>query len=282
MNGGIFSYGMLFFLFYMIFSIFTMQKKNAKNKKMLGILSKFDEKDEFFAEADEYISTEKDPEYNTKLQVLRLWGYAYYEEDEKFREQAAALNLNPIIYNGNKSNISVNEDSFFYLFLAIPNRLYYRDRADLRKVLANKMAEYDSAVGSMMLKAINEAAEKFYTKTDDFGKEFFLILVNGEYSGMTYSKQLIGLYKQSAEVFLAKLAQDENDEEAFNGYLEDLKSFEQTRLGRRLISELGVVMPAAPAEEEPEEAEEPAEAADEEAKEDEAPEEQASAGEEKE
>ncbi len=263
MNSGIGSYLILILLFWMIFSIISMQKRNSKNKKMLDILSKFDDRDTFFEQADEYISTEKDAEYNTKLQVLRLWGYTFYEEDEKFREQLEALDLNPILFKGNKSNFSSNEDSFFYLFVAIPNRLYYRNRDDLRQLMTEKMAAYDSALSDTMLKAINEAAARFYTKTEDCGKEFFRILVNGEYSGMRYSKQLIGLYKQTAEIFLSKMAQDENDEETFKGYLDDLKSFSQTRLGGRLIKEIGVVLPEEPAEETAEEAEEAEAAAEE-------------------
>ena len=224
------------------FRIMKLGRRTKENKKMLKILDSFDEREEFFRSADEFIATEKNQEFVNKVAVLRLWGDAFYERDEEFKTHLKEVNIGGLLNpDGKNKGYDMNEDSFFYLYLAIPNRLYYRKRDDLRSMLYERMAEYDTVNENTVLKKLCEENKKFYDNIEDRGKEFISKLLSGEYGGYKYSKQLIGLYKHCEEAILAVLKREEGDEEGYQECLRNLEHFaKETRLGRRWTKELGI------------------------------------------
>ena len=222
--------------------ILKLSGRTKENKKMLKILDSFDDRDTFFSSADEFISTEKNQEFVNKVAVLRLWGDAYYERDEEFRTHLQEVNIDGLLNpDGKNRGYEINEDSFFYLYLAIPNRLYYRKRDDLREMLYERMEAYDTANENALLRKICQENMKFYDRKEDFGKQFINSLLEGEYGGFKYSKQLIGLYKHCEEGILAVILKEEGDEEGYQECLNNLDQFaKNTRLGKRWTKELGI------------------------------------------
>ena len=192
--------GITAFMFYRIIMLWGRSKYN---KKMLAILDQIDDKDAFFKAADAFINEEKDAEYVQKVSVLRLWGDTFYERDEEFKAHLEELNIDTLLNpTGKKQTKGANEDSFFYLYVAIPNRLHYRKRKDLRRLLDEKLAPSAEANQDLLLREIYDQNKKFYDGTEDRGIEFMKKLMDGEYSGYAYSKQLIGLYKHCEELFV--------------------------------------------------------------------------------
>jgi hypothetical protein len=222
--------------------ILKLSGRTKENKKMLKILDSFDDRDTFFSSADEFISTEKNQEFVNKVAVLRLWGDAYYERDEGFRTHLQEVNIDGLLNpDGKNRGYEMNEDSFFYLYLAIPNRLYYRKRDDLRSLLYERMEAYEAANENALLRKICQENKKFYDRKDDFGKSFIKSLLDGEYGGFKYSKQLIGLYKHCEEGILAVILKEEGDEEGCEECMNNLSDFaKNTRLGKRWTKELGI------------------------------------------
>ena len=243
------------FSVYMFYRVFQLSGRGRLNKEMLKILDKMDDRDAFFANADEFINVSKDPEYGQKVRVLRLWGDVFYERDEEFKEHLEDLNIDILLQPTKKNQgFANNEDSFFYLYMAIPNRLNYRGRNDLRRLHEEKIAAYAEVNGDTLLKAIHDENRKFYDRTDDRGQAFIKQLLAGEYAGYRYSKQLIGLYKNCEEAILAAQYRDEGNMEGYEECLKDIHNFAtNTRLGMRWLKELHIELPKE--EEEPEETE---------------------------
>lgn len=244
------------FSVYMFYRVFQLSGRGRLNKEMLKILDKMDDRDAFFANADEFINVSKDPEYGQKVRVLRLWGDVFYERDEEFKEHLEDLNIDILLQPTKKNQgFANNEDSFFYLYMAIPNRLNYRGRNDLRRIHEEKIAAYAEVNGDTLLKAIHDENRKFYDRTDDRGQAFIKQLLAGEYAGYRYSKQLIGLYKNCEEAILAAQYRDEGNTEGYEECLKDIHNFAtNTRLGMRWLKELHIELPKEE-EEEPEETE---------------------------
>ena len=230
---------------FMFYRVIKLSGRGKLNKQMLAVLDQFDDRDAFFEQAETFIAEQKDPEYVQKMKVLRLWGDAFYERDEEYKEHLADIDFSALLNpDGKNKGYSANEDSFFYMYLALPNRFYYRRRNDLRSLLDEKLKECEEANRDALLETIYHENQKFYDRTDDFGKAFITRLLDGEYGGYRYSKQLIGLYKHCEEAILAVLRKEEGDEAGFQECMESLKSFaENTRLGKRWTKELGIELP---------------------------------------
>ena len=156
---------------YMLYRIFMLTGRQKSNKKMLAILDQFDDEQGFFEAANQFIETEKDAEFVQKVSVLRLWGDTFYEKDEDFKKHLAELNIDTLLNpDGKNKGFSQNEDSFFYLYMAIPNRLNYRKAEGFRKLLHEKLSAYDEANAQVLLKKIYEENKKYYDNTDDRGR----------------------------------------------------------------------------------------------------------------
>lgn len=231
---------------FMFYRVMKLSGRNKINTKMLKILEKIEDRDAFFEAADSFIATEKDVEYVQKVSVLRLWGDAYHDLPDQFREHLDTVNVDTLLNpDGKNKGFSANEDSFFYLYMAMPNRLHYMKHEDLRALLDEKMAAYSEVNGSTLLKKLHDENDKYYTGRDDRGKGFMRQLLDGEYSGYTYSKQLIGLYKHCEEAILAKMYLEEGDLDAYEEAIADLDNFgRNTRLGIRWLKEVGLELPA--------------------------------------
>ncbi len=235
---------------YMIIKIIALSKRNTLNRKMLNVLDTFSndpDGKEFYEKCDEYLNTETNVEYLNKVRVLRLWADAYHGNDEDFAKDLELIDLNALIVGDGKgkngNQIELNEDSFFYLYLAIPNRLYFRgDKKDAEQHYA-KLESIHEQMDVRLVKNVGDACRKYYDHVDDLGKAFFQKVIDGDYGEYKYSKELIGIYKNIVSSMLARIALDDGNNEEFENHTSELKSFANSNLGRRFLKELAIELP---------------------------------------
>ena len=246
---------LLFLLLYMLSRTVIMSQYNKRLKGVLQIMDHLDDEAVFYSTAEEVIQNCETPEYRNKAIVLKLFGDAYFSRRETFQEDLESLDIESLYRTSGKESTGDNEDSFFYLFLAVPNKLYHTGNVDLIAPLYAKIDEHAEVLDSLLVAKLGKEARKFYEGTDDLGRQFFEQFLEGEYSGYRYNKHLVGIYKNIAEAFLAKLALNEGKEIPEDS-VSALRIFRQSTLGSRWLKELGIELPEE--EEEKPESDDPA------------------------
>ncbi len=253
-------YVMTLFMLALIYRTWLQVRRNGESAKVLKMMQYFTDENKFFEAADAEVQNQQNPEFRTKAIILRMFGESHYLRKEQFLNDLQLLDLSTLYaQNNNKRvNMDLNEDSFFYLYLAIPNNLYANGETDLLPPLYEKLAEYDNVLDSLLVTRLGKATRKYYLKEEGLGKGFYNALLEGEYAGLQYSKQLIGIYKSIATSMLARIALDEDDQAKFEELLPELQSFAQSSgLGKRWIRELAIELPDVPEDNEEVETEEP-------------------------
>ena len=230
------TFAMYFAIAYLVIKMFISSKRNGKNKMI-------NEKDMFFNRVDQLISTVNDPEFANKGRVLKLWGCAYHQDFSEFDSTLQELDIDSLIEDkkGVKS-IDTNEDSFFYLYLAIPNVLHHVGRDDLRTTMHAKLQPYEELLGNQLSKALSDQFDKYYDSVDDRGQAFFEKLLEGDYEGYIYSRTMIGIYKNLANATLYKIYQDQAKFDQLEEMKPMLEQFAQTGVGKRWIQSLDITL----------------------------------------
>lgn len=237
-------------VFYMIYSNIGLGRKTAKSRRLNAVLQDMPDKDQIFKELDEMTATENDPAFVAKYQVIKLWASIYHNENEMFLDILDKLDIDPLISDGKRNTIINYEDSFFYLFLAIPNRLFYAEEPELMEKFYEKIEPYHDTFQNLLVYALGMAARKYYQNIEDLGREMYVKLDEGEYGEYKYNKQLIGIYKNIASSFMAGIALQQNDMELYEKQIPYLQSFATGGLGSRWLKELGIELPAVEEDEE--------------------------------
>lgn len=219
-----------------IFQILGIRMQSKRSSHLTNLMNSFDQEDTFFELAEKAETEEKDKEYLQKCRVIHLWGAAYYNKNEDFKNTLDKLDLN--ILTSKDGKIAINEDAFFYLYLIIPHFLYTQNHLEQVQLLNEKLSSVQAS--DTLLYTLSKENEKFYKNEDDLGKSFYEKVLNGEYSEYKYSKQLIGLYKNIISAMLAAIYKKEDNTEKFKEILLDVREFAKTPLGDRWIKELGL------------------------------------------
>lgn len=226
---------------YLIIRMFLSSKRNGKNRLIIDAVKNLEDKEVYFAKVDELIHQINDPEFVNKGIVLKLWGLAYHNDVDSFEEVLNTLDVKALIEDKKGVvSIDINEDSFFYLYLAIPNMLHHIGRDDLRTVLRTKMSEYDTLLDKQMSKELSAQFDKFYDGQDDRGQVFYESLMEGEYEGYIYSKTMISIYKNLANAVLYKIYQDQAKFDQLEEMKPMLENFNQSNVGRRWVRNLDI------------------------------------------
>ena len=237
------TFAMYFAIAYLVIKMFISSKRNGKNKMIIDAVRLINEKEMFFNRVDQLISTVNDPEFANKGRVLKLWGCAYHQDFSEFDSTLQELDIDSLIEDkkGVKS-IDTNEDSFFYLYLAIPNVLHHVGRDDLRTTMHAKLQPYEEILGNQLSKALSDQFDKYYDSVDDRGQAFFEKLLEGDYEGYIYSRTMIGIYKNLANATLYKIYQDQAKSEKLEEMKPMLEQFAQTGVGKRWIQSLDITL----------------------------------------
>lgn len=225
------------FLFYSFYRLFTVNLSKNKGRQLIDIVAQVNHKDEFNEKLDELIATCGDPLYENKGRVIKLWGQAYHHDYEDFPGTAEELNVDALIKISKKGTAVIGpaEDSFFYLYLGIPNLLYGNDAAEQVKILQEKMAPYADMLSDQLVYNLGQAYRSFSENTDDLGMTFCQKLLEGDYGEYVYSKGLIGLYKMIANSLLAKHYDSEGTLAEHDELQDLLIQFANTGLGERWL-----------------------------------------------
>ena len=228
---------------YLVIKMFISSKRNGKNKMIIDAVRLINEKEVFFNHVDQLISTVNDPEFANKGRVLKLWGCAYHQDFSEFDSTLQDLDIESLIEDkkGVKS-IDTNEDSFFYLYLAIPNVLHHVGRDDLRTTMHAKLQPYEELLGNQLTKALSDQFDKYYDSVDDRGQTFFEKLLEGDYEGYIYSRTMIGIYKNLANATLYKIYQDQAKFDQLEDMKPMLEKFAETGVGKRWIQSLDITL----------------------------------------
>lgn len=228
---------------YLVIKMFISSKRNGKNKMIIDAVRLINEKEVFFNRVDQLISTVNDPEFANKGRVLKLWGCAYHQDFSEFDSTLQDLDIDSLIEDkkGVKS-IDTNEDSFFYLYLAIPNVLHHVGRDDLRTTIHAKLQPYEELLGNQLTKALSDQFDKYYDSVDDRGQIFFEKLLEGDYEGYIYSRTMIGIYKNLANATLYKIYQDQAKFDQLEDMKPMLEKFAETGVGKRWIQSLDITL----------------------------------------
>ena len=237
------TFAMYFAIAYLVIKMFISSKRNGKNKMIIDAVRLINEKDMFFNRVDQLISTVNDPEFANKGRVLKLWGCAYHQDFSEFDSTLQDLDIDSLIEDkkGVKS-IDTNEDSFFYLYIAIPNVLHHVGRDDLRTTMHAKLQPYEELLGNQLTKALSDQFDKYYDSVDDRGQTFFEKLLEGDYEGYIYSRTMIGIYKNLANATLYKIYQDQAKFDQLEDMKPMLEKFAETGVGKRWIQSLDITL----------------------------------------
>jgi len=224
----------------MLVRTFLLSKRNKKTQELMLLVRELDDEQSFFDKIDEYINSIDDAEFAEKAKVIRLWGVCFHGRYERFEKALESLQLDPIVTSKNGRSITPNEDSFFYLSLAIPQQLYVDGKNEELEMLKEKLSSISDLLDGQLVTAISEQLEPFYTRTGDKGKTFFEKVMDGDYGEYAYSKNLIGLYKDIIAVMLAKIYEEEGNTEKYEEVLPIVQSFMDSRVGNKWVKGAGL------------------------------------------
>lgn len=226
-------------MIYLIIRMFTMNKSVNKRRQIISVVNKIFDETEFFSAADELIQNCGDPVIETKTRIIRLWGMAFHNRTARFEDELNEISLDSLfnVKNGRVS-IESDEDSFFYLLLAIPNMLYGIDKTDLSEKIFEKVSAYDDKLENQLIKAVADHCMMFYKGEGDLGEAFFRNIDQGEYPGYRYSKQLIGVYKNICDTMLCRILSDRGED--YSEFEIYAQNFAKMGVGKRWIQALGL------------------------------------------
>lgn len=229
-------------VFFSVSFVFLI-KRNRKNKKIVDCITSFDDEKLFFEKLESYLKITNDPEFYMKGIVLNLWGAVFYNHDDEILPLLDKVNCFPLVDNKGpfkRDTAQLNEDSLYYLCLACCNTLYGRKDIGKLERFKNKISENSEYLKDTLAYHVSLHAFKLYEEKDELGEEFFKNILDGDYSDYKYAKQLIGMYKDLCQAYLAKIYSVQNRKNDFDLIKEDIQRFYDTKLGKRYLTELGV------------------------------------------
>lgn len=233
-----------------------MNKRTKKSRQLIAVVNSISDKEEFFQNIESFEETMKDDaEFLNKGRVIHVWGMAFHKVIDGLDDEIDAIDLNALIKQGRKSSIDIaeDEDSFFYMYLAIPNILDKNGMIMYRKKLREKIETVSNELNDQLVKNIGDALNLFYEKKEDKGLSFFEKVLNGEYGEYAYSKQLIGLYKSICAAQAAYIYKETNNTEKYNDLQDYLENFSTSGLGERWLKSLDIEVKKEETKEEAEE-----------------------------
>ena len=228
---------------FMMYRVIMLNGRNKKAKAIVAIVNCVDDPQLFYSKADEMIQG-KDHEFSVKAQVLKLWGMAYHNRLDSFEKTLKEIDVDALIgEKRGRVDIEPNEDSFFYLYLAIGNILEGLKRKDLRRKLDEKMNKYAYLLQEQFVYQLSSAVNAFYDHHSDRGLSFFEDVLDGNYGQYAYSKTLIGLYKSIAVSHLAVLYKEAGNTEKYEECIPYVENFMEYGVGKRWMKVLKLSLP---------------------------------------
>lgn len=178
-----------------------------------------------------YLDKEKDDYLKNKGRILLI--YLLLHKDQDASSILNDLDVNKVFMpkdKYNKNHITLNADMFIWLAVMLPC-LNKAGQMDALYEKFNKLDEY--LLNHVEYKTFK--ASYFFMKKDEENSKFLTELVNGEYSGMFYDKQLIGVIKRIALSYIASPSKEKNIE-----YKDELALFAKSYIGGNMLTDLDI------------------------------------------
>lgn len=226
----------------MIVLIVQMVRQMNANKAVqpvVNLIRKIDDQEEFLKGADEGIAGAKNEMQKTKFQILKLWGLATYGMYEEYDALLPEIHTNTLM--GNKQ--APNDDSLFYMVLAIPNILQKDHQMEKADALLARIKEDIEGAENRLDYQIGLACNDAYADRNDKGVSFFEKVMDGDYGEYEYQKNLISLYKETVSAMLYKHYMVINDQDKVQDVLPLVESYNETRIGETWLKNIGASLP---------------------------------------
>ena len=229
---------------YMVFHTISLSKRTKRNRILIDAIQSIKNEDIFMEKINAMIDNEES-EFKEKAKVIKLWGLAYHERMANFENVLDTIEVNSLILKDKSGNLSIsaNEDSFVYLYLAIPELLYYKKHLEERALLRTKLEPFTEVLSDQICVELSKAMDRCFEGTEDKGLAFCEKLLEGDYGNYIYSKQMIGLYKSIAATQCAKVYELRGDTDRYNELLPIVTEFAESGIGSRWVEGLGLRIP---------------------------------------
>ena len=217
----------------MSFKNFQKGKQYKRNKGYIDVYTKVLRGSEnAYEELSSYIEKESDPTLKTKAMLVKI------NEDlgnKEVNEELNNIDIKNIFFDKeffSNEKTDLNSEAFLWLILIL-SKASSLGLIDVMKTTYDKVNEYDEILKNRVEYQVFKST--YFVLTNKESLEFLKSLLAGEYSGYTYDKNLIGIYKKVAACLLAYLKEDldESDKLLIN-------SFVTTLIGSRFTKDLGI------------------------------------------
>lgn len=232
----------------LIVQMIAQAKANKTIQPIINLIRKIDDRDAFLEGCDSGIAKAKSEMEKTKYQVLKLWGLSTYGMYEEYDELLPQVNTAALL--GNKK--APNDDSLFYMVLAIPNILQKNHDEERADALLAKVKNEVSGAERRLDYQVGMACLDAYFDRNDKGVSFFEGVMDGDYGDYDYQKNLISLYKEVVAAMLYKHYSVTGESEKLEDVKPMAESFNETRIGETWLKNIGAEMPSETEEEDEE------------------------------
>ena len=222
----------------MVISTFKKYGRNKKNKKYIKVMQSYNDKEQFFSEINDFITTINDIEFVTKGRILKLYGCVYHNELNEVDELLDDIDFTYLFMRNGKIDLKLldlNEDSFFYYCFYTHFITYERDNKELREKLRTKIVKEEDVLCDHLLYNI------YLNSFDVFDKDEKNAYFEGNYEAINglYSKQLISLYRIiSDSLFYLSLKKSNTTIDDIENLKDELADFITKGYGERLLKSL--------------------------------------------
>ena len=221
-----------------IITTFKKYGRIKKNKKYIKVMQSYDNKEQFFKEIDDFISTINDIEFVTKGRILKLYGCVYHNELNEVDELLDNIDFTNLFMRNGKIDfklLDINEDSFFYYCFYTHFITYERNNKELREKLRTKIAKEEDVLSEHLFYNI------YLNSFDVFDKNEKNTYFEENYDAISgkYSKQLISLYRVISDSLLyLSLKKSNTTIEEIENLKDELADFITKGYGERLLKSL--------------------------------------------
>jgi len=233
--------GILFIIMIVVLGVMTMKNINKaktlkKDKAYVDAYMKvLKSEEDANTNLKNYIETEKDNELKHRAKIVLVYEELLNGNDPS--ELVSSISYNAALLNNGKVDLEklcTNSDTFVWLDmdLALANKKgYLHSLTPLYEGLNLHDDELNNVVEYELFKAIYNYLDSGKEEYLEFPKR----LLCGDYVGMKYDKQLIGVSKKLAAALLSYGNQPLDE-----GCIDFLKEFATTQVGNKFMDDLGI------------------------------------------
>lgn len=222
-----------------IFAAKGLKKSNEYVESYMGILRGTEGAKE---KIKEYYEKETSIELKSKTLIVMI--YQALTDGDDITNMIKDVDVDSVVFTTSKKGKepnTKNSDAYLWLIVDIV-KANSINKLDSLKPLMDKLLENDEALNNVVEYDVVKAT--YNGLKDHKNYDFFNALLAGDYVGYSYEKQAIGIFKKIAATMLDYLGESLSDDDK-----EMAKQFATTRIGMRILLDLGTYDKFKPVEE---------------------------------